>query len=245
MIKFDFSPLANAPDPGAALEAGMQQGRAIRMQREGDNALATLAQNPNDVGAQNALMAVRPELGMRYRQQTFQREQAVAGQQADQQQAMLKTVGNAAKMATTPEQWDATVDALVVQGMTGAARYKGQFSPATRAAVMAQAGVSDDDDRPSAMEQNYNFLNRVDPAAAKGYVSRQGEPAPMIARNEDGTFTVVPRGQMGQQAAPAAGAPQPGAVEDGHTFKGGDPADPSNWEVVGGAGPQGPATFPG
>lgn len=51
---------------------------------------------------------------------------------------------------------------------------------------------------------------------------------------------VDPWSVVGDQAAPAGGGggggsgsgPQPGAVEDGYRFKGGDPADAKNWEPV-------------
>jgi hypothetical protein len=42
---------------------------------------------------------------------------------------------------------------------------------------------------------------------------------------------------------PAAGGPAIGTVEDGFRFKGGNPADQSSWEPVGGAPSQGGATF--
>lgn len=49
-------------------------------------------------------------------------------------------------------------------------------------------------------------------------------------------------GQQPQQAGP-----QPGAVEDGYRFRGGNPADPSAWEPVGQGGPTQSASagFPG
>lgn len=41
--------------------------------------------------------------------------------------------------------------------------------------------------------------------------------------------------QMGAPA-PAQGGPQPGTVEDGYQFMGGNPADPNAWKPVGGGG---------
>lgn len=40
------------------------------------------------------------------------------------------------------------------------------------------------------------------------------------------------------------GGPQPGAVEDGHQFMGGDPSDPKNWKPVGGGAGNGVGGFP-
>lgn len=46
-----------------------------------------------------------------------------------------------------------------------------------------------------------------------------------------GAEMAAPRGGRGQQNSPSAAAPQVGAVVDGYRFKGGNPGDPSNWEM--------------
>lgn len=61
-VDISWGLLGNAPDPGAALQAGMQQGRALRMQRERDNALAAYGKNRNDPRAMDALWQADPAL---------------------------------------------------------------------------------------------------------------------------------------------------------------------------------------
>lgn len=55
---------------------------------------------------------------------------------------------------------------------------------------------------------------------------------------------VRPTMLMGGGSSAPMKAPQPGTVEDGYMFKGGDPSDQSNWVPVnGGAGPSAPRPF--
>ncbi len=67
-------------------------------------------------------------------------------------------------------------------------------------------------------------------------VAIQGKYAPTYTDDEGN----MRRGQLPSlpqmPGAPQAG-PQPGAVEDGYRFKGGNPADPGAWEPVGQGGP--------
>lgn len=61
---------------------------------------------------------------------------------------------------------------------------------------------------------------------------------------------MTPQGLMlrsqvtGMLAPQSPAAPQPGTVEDGYRFKGGNPADPNAWEQVGGAGGNASGNFP-
>ncbi|MES2904554.1 MAG: hypothetical protein V4696_10250 [Pseudomonadota bacterium] len=241
MSGIDWSLLGPPVDVGAHFQAGLERGRAVRKRAETESALAAYGQNPDDPAALGALIQADPQMGMRARDDQMQRAAMAQKAQDAARQEELSLYGRLAKVADTPEEWDATIDRLEEIGVANAASYRGKFSPEARQALMVAGGVADDGDKKTAMEQNYEFLSRIDPEVGKKYIQRQTDQPPMIASNGDGTFTVIPR-DGGVVDAPNGG-PQPGAIEDGHRFKGGNPADPSSWEPIGGAGSQGPESF--
>lgn len=68
-------------DVGQQFQAGLEHGRVVQQQQQRQNALRTLAANPNDPGAQNALLAVDPATSLQLRDQHMQ-EQQFSHQQA-------------------------------------------------------------------------------------------------------------------------------------------------------------------
>ena len=86
---------------------------------------------------------------------------------------------------------------------------------------------------------DYAFIqDKLGPDAANNYLRNLGDP--MTTLNLPGNRIYSgPRSGLG--AAMGGGSqsgPQPGAIEDGHQFMGGNPADQGNWKPVGGAVPQ-------
>jgi hypothetical protein len=72
------------------------------------------------------------------------------------------------------------------------------------------------------------FANNASTLEALSALSEQ------VARRREqylGTLR-APGGAPAPGVAPVAGPPQPGTVEDGYRFKGGDPANPASWEPV-------------
>jgi hypothetical protein len=228
-----------APDIGGAFNQGYQQGQQRRREEATDNALRALIANPNDPNVVNDLARYDPRMAyevqgqqqaaMRTQQEAAARRGAARGDpQALEELAGINfqdylkldersrkaykegidTIANVALMADTPEEWDAVARQLA-QADPEFGKYIGRFD--LRQSVIAQAGqakqfIEQNQPRYQVIPEGGMLVNTRDPAALA---------------------------QVGAGQAPAQGGPQPGAVEDGYRFKGGDPSDPSSWEPVG------------
>lgn len=64
---------------------------------------------------------------------------------------------------------------------------------------------------PTPFQKDYNFLNSKDPKLADQYLHQHAEGAPLVANNNDGTFTIIPRGYQGN----GAGQPRTNNIPQG------------------------------
>lgn len=209
------------PDIGGNAMQAFEQGRARKQQELGQNALTAYATDPSD-GNLNALAQYQPEFVIRQRQ-----AHATAGNK--QREETAKYVANAAFHIVTlpPEQRAAAWDAYIDQGAQqhpDIAQYKGQYTPQALDALVAEAGQSQ-------AFQTFQKPTYV-PIGEMGLAGFQyGQPIQQGGQPQN-------FGQGPQMAQTPQGAPQPGTIEDGHRFKGGDPANPASWEEVGPQGAQ-------
>lgn len=148
------------PNPGERFASAFKEGQATAQQNKAKAAMAALARDPTNVGALAALAETNPEMALKYRE--HQAELAKT-----QHSEWTKTAAHAAKAATTPEAWDATIDQFVAAGHPEAAKLKGQFSPTLRAFYMAQGGLSDD------AQHGHGAIPEYEDAKAKGLIGAQ------------------------------------------------------------------------
>jgi hypothetical protein len=154
---FDPS-LMIAPNVGGMIQQGIEKGQQQRQQNMAKGALAALVRDPTNQRALAALAQVDPERAMEFRKTQLQ-----YGDKSHEEWA--KIVAHAAKAATTPEAWDATIDQFVQMGHPEAAQLKGKFSPALRQAYMAQGGLDDSQD-----PQDPGMIREYEIGRAKGLI---------------------------------------------------------------------------
>lgn len=209
-----------------------------------DNALRQYATNPNDPNAVNALAQVDPRLAIQVRQQ----QQTAQAQGAEQFQSTIKTAAEMIRnlKGQNPQMPDEQVYATVRQTLIanrapGADQSPAQFDPQYYQGLLAMAAPKGQET--TSLQKNYEFFQRTKPELADTYLQNQANPPRFISDGMGGGSFVATPGPT-TPAASAGGGPEPGQVEDGYRFKGGDPARPENWEpVTGGPTPQASGNF--
>jgi hypothetical protein len=235
-----YNQLMNPAQTGQHLMQSFQAGGQQRREMETQNALSQYAQNPQDPKAKQALARWNPQLSMQLQQR--EQEMALKGLEAHREKIIMGAQIVRQIQPKDEAGWQ-QVRAMAQQVGIDLADVPPNFDPQYVQGLISVADAFEPQKQQgTAMQQNYEFLQGQDPQLAQSYLKNQAEGAPLIASNGDGTFTIIPR----NMAQGPQGGPQPGTVEDGFRFKGGNPADPNSWEPVnGGQTPQASGGFPG
>lgn len=237
--------LANGMRAGQAM-AGAMQAREEAQQR---NALSAYAANPTREGL-GALARVDPHAAIAERGRFDQADQARTNNQRDQLPVITRllegvTAENYGQRVAMAQQYGMDVSSLPPQfdpvqigNMQTMARAM-QTPQGQEALSTAGKQAYDEGLQPGTPE----FGARVTAI----FNAQQQQTIPYQAGGNVITYNPV-TGQatplvQGAAAPTQGGAPQPGTIEDGYRFKGGNPADPSSWEAVGGGGGGVTSTF--
>lgn len=214
--------LGQMPDVGGNAMAAFREGQERKKHDMGQNALAGYAADPSEQNLNALFPYMEP-------QQVFSVVQGRQKAQADQHEMAQKQRGEMAKYVANaafdiiqrPEQeraaaWDAYIE-QGAQQYPGLTQYRGQYTPQALQALVAEAGKSQE----FAQFQRPTYT----PIGEQGLAGFQyGQP--------------IQQGGQPQNFAQAVQPPQPGTVEDGYRFRGGNPADPNAWEPLAQGGPQ-------
>jgi hypothetical protein len=240
--------LAGLMNPGAIgqqVQGAFEQGQQKRLQQDSRNALSAYAVDPNSDENFANLAKYQPELAIQVR---GQRDKAAQERQlVELRQRALQGDPQAAQQL-------ATIDTQAYNRMDDQQRAEVDKTDDALAEAMFAIVQLPEDQRPQAWDYYAEQLGRPDykgqysPQMMNILTARQGiqerfqkfQQPEYKQRGEFGQdlyqygVPVDPAGMGALQGVPAQ-MPQPGAVEDGYRFKGGDPANPANWEQSGGS----------
>lgn len=253
-----------------ALQQGMQMGamaRQAKEEREYKNALAGYAENPTREGAVG-MVQYNPQFGMQEIARFGEQEQA-AELARDTELAMGGDQEAAQRVrARSFDRWKSIDEHTRRQAKEEsaahgqAALYALTLDPALRRQAVvnyAQQTGDPDIDRlaqlPDAQLEaalqravfEAELVNDLDRMTSPDWTVYDPTQTVVDMNNPDAVRALQEqRAGQGIGPTPQAGqGPQPGAIEDGYRFRGGNPADPNNWEPVGGSGGNAAGVFPG
>lgn len=227
MSEVNWGAIQQFDNPGERFATAFKEGQQTRQQNIAKAAYAALVRDPSNTKALEALASVNPQAAMQFQQQA--REQAMAGLEQHREK-----ITQGAMIVRQIQPKDQNGWNLVLQ-------------------TAQQAGI-DLTDVPHEFNPQYVQGLVAIADAFKPQAEQRGRiitPQPGAGAWElqpDGTMKELIRPNDGSQrmGAPVGSGPQPGTVEDGYRFKGGNPADPNSWEPVSGGPTARPSGgFPG
>lgn len=246
---------------GAGVQQAFQAGRAQRAETETRNALSQLVTDPMNTQSMATLARYSPQdaMAMQERQRGIQADEQKAQQQQMQQQLMRAAVGGD----------QAAMNELAVQNLdawkTLGAEQRNQVKVETELFGNAAMDILNrpPEQRAQAVQAYAQQLGQQYPevmqiaqlppdqleAALRSAIAEAGMVKQMIELERPDYMAIPAGGTLVDTRNPQAvqqfgEGPQPGAVEDGYRFRGGDPANPQNWEKVGGTAGNGGGGFP-
>jgi hypothetical protein len=235
-----WNALLNQEDPGRRFEAGVQQGR----QRRGDRAFSRAV--TGDPRGMPELARTNPQAYMQLQQFGEQKQNRAQGEQ----EAQRRQIAEAAR-ALGP-----IYQQLAQMPYEQRRPYLQQVAPRLAARGIPEQMIAEYDPTDQNLQADIALSVQH---GGEGFTLGEGQvrfdstgrqiaqgPAPRTRY-----YPVAPGGRLVPDPAQGGAAttvapPAPGTVEDGYRFRGGNPADPANWEPVsqGGASPSGSQTFP-
>jgi hypothetical protein len=202
---------------GDAFAQAFQQGQQLKQQNMAKAAMAALVADPNNVKALQALASVDPQAAQQFQ---AQKAQMWLQQNAHHQENILKGAEIIRQLQPKDDASWQQAKAVAAQAGVDVSEVPDHFDPNYVQGIVAIA---------DAWKPQTQSDTQLVPYQQGGGVLRVNKQTGQVEQ------LVVPNDGTQAPGSPVNAGPQPGHIEDGYQFKGGNPADPNSWVKVGGA----------